>query len=83
MVQTHLLQLLIMVAMEPPSAVDAESMRNQKVEVLRAIRRWDAGDAAQHAVRGQYSGYLEERDVAADSVTATYPALRLYIDNWR
>ena len=58
-------------------------MRNQKVEVLRAIRRWDAGDAAQHAVRGQYSGYLEERDVAADSVTATYTALRLYIDNWR
>jgi glucose-6-phosphate 1-dehydrogenase len=83
MVQNHLLQLLIMVAMEPPSAMEAESMRNQKVEVLRAIRRWDAGDAAQHAVRGQYSGYLEERDVAADSVTATYTALRLYIDNWR
>ena len=83
MVQNHLLQLLIMVAMEPPSAVDAESMRNQKVEVLRAIRRWNRGQAAQHAVRGQYSGYLDERGVAPDSVTATYAALRLYVDNWR
>ena len=51
MVQNHLLQLLTMVAMEPPSAIDAESLRNKKVEVLKAIRRWTPDDAAENTVR--------------------------------
>ncbi len=83
MVQNHLLQLLTMVAMEPPSATSAESLRTQKVEVLRAIRRWDPDQAIRHAVAGQYSGYLEGSDVASSSITPTYAALRLYVDNWR
>ena len=83
MVQNHLLQLLTMVAMEPPSATSAESLRTQKVEVLRAIRRWTPDQAVMHAVAGQYSGYLEGSGVASGSTTPTYAALRLYIDNWR
>ena len=83
MLQNHLLQILTMVAMEPPSAMDAESLRNKKVEVLRAIRRYAPAEAVQHAVRGQYRGYLDEKGVPADSTTATYAALRLYVDNWR
>ena len=83
MVQNHLLQLLTLVAMEPPTVADTESLRNKKVEVLRAIRRWSQEDAATNAVRGQYRGYLDERDVSPESTTGTYAALRLYIDNWR
>ena len=83
MVQNHLLQLLTLVAMESPSAMDADSLRNNKVEALRAIRRWDMAQAAQNSVLGQYGGYLDEAGVAPDSRTATYAALRLYIDNWR
>lgn len=83
MVQNHLLQLLTMVAMEPPSAADAESLRDKKVEVLRAIRHWSPAEVARHAVRGQYRGYLQEKGVAPESHTATYAAIRLYIDNWR
>ena len=83
MVQNHLLQLLTMVAMEPPSAMDAYSLRNHKVEVLRAIRRWTREEAVQSSVLGQYRGYLDEQGVAPESGTATYAALRLYIDNWR
>ena len=83
MVQNHLLQLLTMVAMEPPSANSSESLRTQKVEVLKAIRRWQPGEATEHSVRGQYRGYLAEKGVASDSITPTYAALRLYVDNWR
>ena len=83
MVQNHLLQLLTMVALEPPSAMDAESLRNKKVDVLKAIRRWTPEEAGNHAVRGQYRGYLSEKGVPAESTTATYAALRLYVDNWR
>ena len=83
MVQNHLLQLLTMVAMEPPSVVDAESLRDKKVEVLKAIRRWAPHEAAQHGVGGQYQGYLKEQGVPAESTTPTYAALRLYVDNWR
>ena len=83
MFQNHMMQLLTMVAMEPPSAMDAYSLRNHKVEVLRAIRRWDPGEAAQNVSFGQYRGYLAEKGVATDSTTATYAALRLYVDNWR
>ena len=83
MVQNHLLQLLTMVAMEPPSTMDAESLRDKKVEVLKAIRRWVPGEEVHHAVCGQYRGYRMEKGVPPDSVTATYAALRLYVDNWR
>ncbi|MCH8347972.1 MAG: glucose-6-phosphate dehydrogenase [Proteobacteria bacterium] len=83
MVQNHLLQLLTMVAMEPPNAMDADSLRNHKVEVLRAIRRWTPEEATRATVLGQYRGYLEENGVESQSVTPTYAALRLYVDNWR
>jgi glucose-6-phosphate 1-dehydrogenase len=83
MVQNHLLQLLTMVAMEPPSAMDANSLRNQKVEVLRAIRRFNPGETAQNVALGQYRGYLSEKGVAPESAVSTFAALRLYVDNWR
>ena len=83
MVQNHLLQLLTMVSMEPPSAMDAESLRDKKVDVLKAIRRWKPEEAPNHAVRGQYQGYLDEKGVPPESITATYGAFRIYIDNWR
>jgi glucose-6-phosphate 1-dehydrogenase len=83
MVQNHLLQLLTMVAMEPPISMDADSLRNKKVEVLQAIRRWTPDEALDNTVLGQYRGYLDEKDVAPGSVTPTYAALRLYVDNWR
>lgn len=83
MVQNHLLQLVTMVAMDPPRAVDAESLRDRKVEVLKCIRRWRPEDAVKHSIAGQYKGYLDEKAVNPDSTTATYAALRLYVDNWR
>ena len=83
MVQNHLLQLLTLVAMEPPSVADTESLRNKKVEVLKAIRRWEPQEAARHAVRGQYKGYLHEKGVPPESATPTYAAIRLFVDNWR
>ena len=83
MVQNHLLQLLTMVAMEPPSTLDADSLRNHKVEILRAIRRWSPEEEALNTTLGQYRGYRDENGVATGSSTPTYAALRLYIDNWR
>ncbi|MCH7706599.1 MAG: glucose-6-phosphate dehydrogenase [Chloroflexi bacterium] len=83
MVQNHLLQLLTIVAMEPPSNMDADSLRNRKVDLLKAIRRWSPEEAAVNAVSGQYRGYLNENGVAPDSTTPTYAAMRLYVDNWR
>ena len=82
MLQNHLLQLLTMVAMEPPSDMDAEALRDKKVDALKAIRR-KPGEEARDAVRGQYRGYREEKGVPPESITATYAALRLYLDNWR
>ncbi len=83
MVQNHLLQLLTMVAMEPPSAVDADSLSNRKSELLKAVHRWQPGQAAHEAVQGQYRGYLDEPGVARNSKTPTFAALRLHIHNWR
>ena len=83
MVQNHLLQLLTLVAMEPPNIADSESLRNKKVEVLQAIRRMDGVEMARNSVRGQYDGYLAEKGVPQDSITPTYAALRLFVDNWR
>ncbi len=79
MFQNHLLQLLTLIALEPPNALDAESLRNEKVKVLRAIRKIRLGDT----LRGQYQGYRETEGVKTDSPTATYAAMKLYIDNWR
>ncbi len=93
MVQNHLLQLLTLTAMDPPVALDADDVRDKKVEVLRAIRRYDVQDVARNVVRGQYArgwiagepvpGYREEEGVPEDSITETYVALRLFVDNWR
>ena len=83
MVQNHLLQLLTMVAMEPPNTITADSLRNHKVEVLQAIRRWSPGETTRNVALGQYRGYLDENGVAPGSATPTFAALRLYVDNWR
>ena len=83
MVQNHLLQLLTIVAMEPPISMDADTLRNKKVEVLKAIRRWTPAEAARNAVRGQYRGYRSEAGVPPGSITPTYAALRIFVDDWR
>ncbi len=83
MFQNHLLQLLSLVAMEPPHIFEAEALRNEKVKVLNAIRRIHPEGVAQHAVSGQYRGYRDEPNVASGSRTPTYAALRLFVDNWR
>ena len=72
-----------MVALEPPSSMDADSLRDKKVEVLEAVRRWSREEFPKHAVGAQYEGYLGEEGVANDSRTPTYAAMRLYVDNWR
>ncbi len=93
MVQNHLLQLLCLMAMEPPVSFDADEVRNKKVDVLRAIRPFRAADIHRVAVRGQYRkgtaqgapvpGYREEQNVAPDSSTETFAAFTFHIDNWR
>jgi glucose-6-phosphate 1-dehydrogenase len=88
MVQNHLMQLLCLVAMEPMVSFDADEIRNKKVDVLHAVRPFQANAIHQCAVRGQYGrgerpGYQEEAGVAPDSQTETFAALRLFIDNWR
>ncbi len=93
MVQNHLMQLLCLVAMEPMVSFEADEIRNKKVDVLHAVRPIHRDAVAQSAVRGQYGagnpggiampGYRDEADVAADSPTETFAALKLFIDNWR
>ena len=93
MIANHLLQVLTIVAMEPPVAFDADAVRDEKVKVLRAVRRFTPDRIAADAVRGQYSagfsaaepvpGYREEEKVSATSKTETYAALRFFVDNWR
>ena len=93
MIQSHLLQLLALVAMEPPLTIAAEHLRDEKVKVLKAIRPITQNSVHAHAFRGQYTsgiingktvpGYLEEEGVAPDSTTETYAALKLFVDNWR
>jgi glucose-6-phosphate 1-dehydrogenase len=78
-VQNHLLQVLALVAMDPPVASDADELRDKKAEVLKAMPAVDV----RHCVRGQYDGYLGLPGVAAGSDTETFVALRLEIDNWR
>jgi len=93
MIQSHLLQMLTLVAMEPPPSLDAEALRDEKVKVLRSIRPIPRQAVHAQAFRAQYrsseadgtklSGYLEESGVDPHSATETYAALKLYIDNWR
>ncbi|MEA3277996.1 MAG: glucose-6-phosphate dehydrogenase [Pseudomonadota bacterium] len=93
MIQSHLLQMLTLVAMEPPPSLDAEALRDEKVKVLRSIRPIPRQAVHAHAFRAQYRGgevrgervpgYLEEPGVGHNSTTETYAALKLYIDNWR
>lgn len=79
MFQNHLLSLLALVGMEPPSTFKAEAVRNEKIKILESIRPIALADT----VRGQYEGYRQAEGVAPDSQTATFAALKLYIDNWR
>ena len=93
MVANHLLQLLALTAMEPPVAFDADSVRQQKVQVLKSIRPMTVEEVAKRTLRGQYGpgqvdgkpvpGYRQEPGVKPDSTTETFVALKLFIDNWR
>jgi glucose-6-phosphate 1-dehydrogenase len=83
MVQNHLLQLLMITAMEAPVRYAAESVRDEKVKVLEAIRALSVEDVARDTLRGQYRGYHDEPDVPPTSQTATFAALKLSVDNWR
>jgi glucose-6-phosphate 1-dehydrogenase len=93
MIQSHLLQILTLVAMEPPASYDADSIRNEKVKVLRSIPLLQGDAVRAHTVRGQYAageadgeaapGYRDEEKVPKDSRTETFAAVRLEVDNWR
>ena len=83
MFQNHLLQLMMITAMEAPSRYEADAVRNEKVKVLEATRALSGADFARDAVRGQYDGYLDEDGVPNNSQTATFAALKLQVDNWR
>ncbi|WP_109513220.1 glucose-6-phosphate dehydrogenase [Pseudomonas ovata] len=91
MVPNHLFQLLAMVAMEPPAAFGADAVRGEKAKVVGAIRPWSEMEALANSVRGQYTGnksadllgYRDEENIAPDSNTETYVALKVMVDNWR
>jgi len=93
MVQNHLLQLLCIVAMEPPANIEPDTMRDEKLKVLRALRPFTDPDVAAKTVRGQYRagairnqpvpGYLEEEGIPPTSKTETFVAIKAELDNWR
>ncbi len=93
MIQNHLLQLLCLIAMEPPVSFEADEVRNRKVDVLNALRKIQPEEVHQYAVRGQYGpgwingkkvkGYRQEPDVNKGSTKETFAAVKLFIDNWR
>ncbi len=93
MIQNHMLQLLTLVAMEPPIAFDANSVRDEKVKVLHALQALNGRDVLTNTIRAQYGpgwvggrqvpGYLQEEGVSSASTTDTYVALKMYVDNWR
>ena len=93
MVQNHLLQVLALIAMEPPVSLEAEAIRDEKVKLLKSIRPLGPEDVAKQVVRGQYfagtldgtpvPGYRQEAKVKPDSTVETYAASKLFIDNWR
>ena len=92
-VQNHLLQLLTLVAMEPPIAFDADAVRDEKVKVLHALQPFVGRDVSINSIRAQYGpgwvdgkqvpGYLEENGISPTSTTETYVSMKIYIDNWR
>jgi glucose-6-phosphate 1-dehydrogenase len=83
MVQNHMFQVITLVAMEPPISFKAEDIRDEKVKVLHAVAPITKDDVRRHVVRAQYDGYRGEKNVAPDSRTETFVAMRLFIDNWR
>ena len=94
MVQNHLMQLLCLVAMEPPNSLEAESIRDEKVKIVKALRPIDTSSVKDHVVRGQYSqgvidgesvpGYFDEEGCEAQgSDTETFVAIKAHVDNWR
>jgi glucose-6-phosphate 1-dehydrogenase len=93
MVQNHLLQVTGLIAMEPPSSFDSDSIRNEIVKVLQSIRPLKEGDVIKNVIRGQYvaskingenvMGYREEKGVDSESKTETYVAIKFFVDNWR
>ena len=94
MVQNHLMQLLCLVAMEPPNSLEAESIRDEKVKIVKALRPIDAASVKDHVVRGQYSqgvidgktvpGYFDEDGCeSTNSDTETFVAIKAHVDNWR
>ncbi|MEW6119760.1 MAG: glucose-6-phosphate dehydrogenase [Pseudomonadota bacterium] len=93
MLQNHLMQLMTVVAMEPPPALEADALRDEKVKVLRSIRPISKRAVHAHAVRAQYArgsvggqsvvGYQQEDNVEPNSITETFVAAKFYIDNWR
>lgn len=93
MFQNHMMQMLALVAMEPPVSFEAEKVRDERVKLLSSVRPWPVKDLDAWVVRGQYcagknetnslKGYREEPDVASDSSTETFVAAKLLIDNWR
>ncbi len=93
MVQNHMLQVLALIAMEPPVSLEAEAVRDEKVKLLKSIRQLSPDEVAKQVVRGQYfagaidgqprPGYRQEPKVKPDSNVETYVALKLFIDNWR
>jgi glucose-6-phosphate 1-dehydrogenase len=82
-VQNHMMHLLCLVAMEAPNSLDAVSVRNEKVKVLKTLRPIPPECAANGVVRAQYDGYLAEAGVAPNSTTETYVAFKAFVDNWR
>ncbi len=92
-VENHLMQLLCLTAMEPPIALSADAVRDEKVKVLRSLRPLERSEVARNVVRGQYTsgivrgeevpGYREEPEVSPDSRVETYVAMRVFVDNWR
>ncbi len=93
MIQNHLLQLISLVAMEPPVKVDADSIRNEKLKLFQSLRPYTPEDIKKNVIRGQYMssnirgeampGYREEQGVDPNSKTETFVAMKFYIDNWR
>jgi len=93
MLQNHLLQLVSLVAMEPPTVISSTAIRNEMLKVMQSLRPIDSEMIAQQVIRGQYTGsrvkgvfvpgYREEKGVDPESRTETYVAIKLYIDNWR
>jgi glucose-6-phosphate 1-dehydrogenase len=83
MIQNHLMQLLALIAMEPPASSTPDALRDEKAKVLSAVRRVDGDYADSNSARAQYEGYTSESGVDPDSSTATYGAIKLFIDTWR